>query len=233
MTLAKNLISDLKKLANKEQAKNLQRFFKTGIGEYGEGDIFWGLKVPQIRQIAKNYYNLNFFDVEKLIKNPVHEIRLCALVILAHKAKTDEKMAYKIYLRNTKCINNWDLVDLTAPQILGAYLDGKDQRVLEKLAKSKSLWEKRIAMLATFHFIYNGDVKPTLKIAEILVYDDCDLIQKAVGWMLREVGKRCSQRAEEEFLKKYAKNMPRTMLRYAIERFSQEKREYYLKQDKH
>jgi 3-methyladenine DNA glycosylase AlkD len=233
MTLAKNLISDLKKLANKKQAKNLQRFFKTGIGEYGEGDIFWGLKVPQIRQIAKNYYNLNFFDVEKLIKNPVHEIRLCALVILVHKAKTDEKMAYKIYLRNTKCINNWDLVDLTAPQIVGAYLDGKDQRVLEKLAKSKSLWEKRIAMLATFHFIYNGDAKLTLKIAEILVYDDHDLIQKAVGWMLREVGKRCSQRAEEEFLKKYAKNMPRTMLRYAIERFSQEKREYYLKQDKH
>lgn len=231
--LKNNLIKDLKKLANKEQAKNLQRFFKTGIGEYGEGDIFCGIKVPIIRQVAKKYYDLDFKDIESLIKNPVHEVRLAALLILVNKAKLDQRIAYKIYLRNTKYINNWDLVDLTAPQIIGVYLEDKDQSILEELAKSKSIWERRIAMLATFYFIYKGDPKPTLKIAKILVHDQHDLIQKAVGWMLREVGKRCSQEIEEEFLRKYAKTMPRTMLRYAIERFSQEKREYYLNQFKH
>jgi 3-methyladenine DNA glycosylase AlkD len=225
----KNLILDLKKLADREQAKNLQRFFKTGVGDYSEGDIFWGIKVPVTRQIAKKYYGLDFKAVEKLIKNPVHEVRLCSLLILVKKYQDNPELAYKIYLRNTKYINNWDLVDLTAPQIVGAYLDDKEQSILGKLARSKSLWERRIAILATFHFIKKKQPELTLKIAEILVNDSHDLIQKAVGWMLREVGKCCSQQIEEDFLNQHVKTMPRTMLRYAIERFPEPKRRYYLK----
>lgn len=223
-----SLLKELKGLANKPQARMLRRFFKTGPGEYGYGDTFWGLKVPQIRTLVRKYSRLDFKSVEQLIRYPVHEVRLCALLILVAKYKTDPARTFRIYLKNTRYINNWDLVDATAGYILGAYLDGKSKSVLWKLARSKLLWERRMSIIATLCYIVQGQSGPTLKIARMLLKDRHDLIHKAVGWMLREVGKRCSQAEEEAFLKKYAAIMPRTMLRYAIERFSQAKRKYYL-----
>lgn len=223
------IISALRRFADKKRKDNLQRYFKTGKGEYGEGDIFLGITVPQIRSVAKEFKDTSFQDVERLLCNLEHEIRLCALLILVGKARQDKKKAYEIYISNTRYINNWDLVDLTAPDIVGGYLNGKDKRILEKLAQSNSLWERRIAIMATFYFIKKGQCEDSFKIAQILLYDKHDLIHKAVGWMLREAGKRCSLEKEEDFLKKYASEMPRTMLRYAIEKFSQEKRSQYLK----
>jgi len=232
MTINK-LIKELKKLENKKQAALLQRFFKTGKGEYGEGDIFLGIKVPVQRKIAKKYEDLSLKEIQKLLKSKIHEHRLVALFILIDKYKRSDKKQKKIifnlYLKNTNYINNWDLIDLSAPNIVGDYLLDQNRKILLKLARSKSLWEKRIAILSTFAFIANGEYKDTLKIAEILLNDKHDLIHKGVGWMLREVGKRISQKQEEKFLKKYYKKMPRTMLRYAIERFSEKKKRFYMK----
>lgn len=224
--------TELLKLKNPQKAKLLQRFFKTGKGEYGEGDIFLGLVVPQQRKVAKRFPNLSLEELQKLLNSKIHEYRMVALFILMeqHK-KADEKEKEKIfhfYLKNTKNINNWDLVDLSAPSIIGNFFLDKDRKVLSKLAKSKSLWERRIAILSTFSFIGNNQFQDTLKIAEILLHDNHDLIHKAVGWMLREIGKR-NQEIEENFLKKHYKNMPRTMLRYAIEKFSARERQRYLK----
>jgi len=222
---------ELKKLASKQQAKILQRFFKTGKGQYGEGDIFLGIKVPVQREVAKKYFNLTLSDLQKLLNSNIHEYRLIALFILiAQYNKVNElkkKKIYQFYLKNTKKINNWDLVDLSAPNIVGNFLLDKNRSILYKLAKSKNLWEKRIAILATYT-IRNNDYSDTLKISKILLYDDHDLIHKAVGWMLREVGNR-DMKAEEKFLQKYVKQMPRTMLRYAIEKFPEKKRLSYLK----
>ena len=222
----------LKKISNKEDAKILQRFFKTNKGEYGEGDIFIGVRVPQQRELVKKYWEMNLKEVESLLKTNIHEYRLVALLILVKKFEgADEKLRKKIfnlYLKNTKYINNWDLVDLTAPNIVGTYLLDKSRDILYRLAKSKNLWERRIAILATYTFIKQGEYQDTLKISEILLKDKHDLIHKAVGWMLRELGKRVDQAIEEKFLKKYYKSMPRTMLRYAIERFSEKKRKKYL-----
>lgn len=223
----------LKNLANPQKVEILQRFFKTGKGEYGEGDKFLGVVVPDIRKIAKKYSQaVTLKDLKHLVKSKYHEERLLALIMLVLKyakvdAKEQEKI-YKFYLNHTKYINNWDLVDLTAEHIVGAYLEDKDKNILETLAESKNLWERRIAILSTFHYIKNKDSKHTFKIAEILLNDKHDLIHKAVGWMLKEVGKRCGEEVEEMFLKKYHKRMPRTMLRYAIEKFSLEKRNHYL-----
>ena len=230
-------ISDLKKemdeLANKKQAINLQRFFKTGPGQYGEGDVFLGIKVPVQRSVAKKHQNITLEECQELLCSKIHEHRLVALLIMMlryDKAGDDEKKKiFSTYLKNTKNINNWDLVDLSAPNIVGNHLLDKDRSILYKLAKSNLLWEKRIAMLATFEFIANGETKDTLAIAEILLNDKHDLIHKAVGWMLRELGKRVSQQKEEEFLKKHYKKMPRTMLRYAIERFDEKKKKEYMK----
>mgnify|MGYP001575830650 CR=1 FL=1 len=223
------LRADLRKLADPEKAKILQRFFKTGKGEYGEGDIFLGITVPQSRSIAIKYKNLAFGDIKRLLRSKIHEERLIALLILVHNFKNkdekEKKYIYDFYLKNTKYINNWDLVDLSADKIVGTSIDSgvvstPQNDILIKLAKSKNLWERRIAIISTFKFIKRQkDASWTLKIAEILLNDKHDLIQKAVGWMLREVGKQISQKVEEEFLRKYYKNMPRTMLRYAIERF--------------
>lgn len=222
---------DLKKLANPKQAALLQRFFKTGKGEYGEGDIFLGIKVPEQRKIA-NKYDLDLKEIQGLLNSKIHEHRLTSLFILIKKYnksnENERKKIFEFYLRNTKNINNWDLIDLSAPKIVGNYLLDKDRSVLYKLAKSNSLWEKRISILATAAFIVNDEYKDTLRIAEILLNDKHDLIHKGVGWMLREVGKR-DQKIEEEFLKKYYKKMPRTMLRYAIEKFEENKRQFYLK----
>jgi 3-methyladenine DNA glycosylase AlkD len=229
----KELKKELDSLANPKQAALLQGFFKTGPGEYGEGDVFLGIKVPVQRQAAKKHKDLSLSDLQELLSSKVHEHRMSALFILTDKYnKSDSKgrkEVFDFYLKNTHNINNWDLIDLTAPSIIGNYLLDKDRTILYKLARSNSIWEKRIAMLATFEFIASGEAKDTIAIAEILVNDKHDLIQKAVGWMLREVGKRVSQAEEEKFLKKHYKTMPRTMLRYAIERFDDKKKSEYMK----
>lgn len=223
---------EIRQLANPEKAKILMGFFKTGKGQYGEGDKFLGITVPQTRTLVKKYQQLSLEQTLQLLQSQFHEERLFALLVMvAQFEKGDEKTRKKIfqaYLKNTKWINNWDLVDLTADRIVGAYLAGKPKDLLFKLTSSKILWERRIAMLATFHEIKNGRSEIALAIAEKLLNDKEDLMHKAVGWMLREVGKRCSQKEEEVFLKKYATVMPRTMLRYAIERFEEKKRLGYL-----
>jgi len=225
-----NLKQDLNKLADPKQAKILSSFFKTGKGEYGEGDVFLGIKVPEQRKIVKKYSNLSLKDTQALLNSKIHEHRLVALLILVDKYnKSDKKQEIvDIYLKNTKKVNNWDLVDLSAHKILGEYLLDKNRKILYKLAKSKDLWEKRIAIISTAAFINNNQFDDTLKISEILLNDNHDLIHKAVGWMLREVGKK-NQAVEEKFLKKYHKTMPRTMLRYSIERFDEKKRKFYMK----
>ncbi len=220
---------EIEKLSNPVKAKLLQRFFKTGKGEYGEGDIFLGITVPEQRKIAKKYKDLKLNDIQDLLNSNFHEHRLVALIILVEKYEKgdNKKQIVDFYLKNTHNINNWDLVDLTSHKILGKYLLDKDRSILFKLAKSKNLWEKRISIISTFAFIRNKDFSYSLKIAELLLKDKHDLIHKAVGWMLREIGKK-DQDAEEAFLKKYYKLMPRTMLRYAIEKFKPEKRKRYL-----
>lgn len=231
--LLQSLKSALQKLADPQKAQTLQHFFKTGKGEYGEGDKFIGVVVPDIREIAEKYYSLfSVLETEKLLHSKIHEERLCALFIFIHEfEKGDEnlqKQIYDIYLSNTKYINNWDLIDLSAKKIVGKYLFAKDRSILYKLAKSNNLWERRMAILATFYFIGRKDYKDSLKIAKILLNDKEDLVQKAVGWMLREVGKRCSQKILEDFLKENYKQMPRTMFRYSIERLPENRRKMYL-----
>jgi len=222
------LKEELERNKDAEKAKVYSRFFKTGKGEYGEGDLFLGLSVPKQRKIAKNYIDLNLDEIQELLLSKIHEHRLVALMILIFKYKKNfDKEIVDFYLQNTKNINNWDLVDLSAYQILGHYLLDKDKSILYKLAKSDNLWEKRISIISTYEFIKNNKFEDTLEISEILLNDKHDLIHKAVGWMLREVGKR-NLETEEEFLKKYYKQMPRTMLRYSIEKFWEEKRKFYL-----
>jgi 3-methyladenine DNA glycosylase AlkD len=227
-----NLIKELQSVRDAEQAKNLQRFFKTGVGEYGEGDIFLGIKVPKQREIVKKYTGLNLIHIQKLLESKVHEYRLVGLLILVDKFKTlleEEKgNIFNFYIKNTKNINNWDLVDLSAPNIVGEFLLNKKRDILYKLAKSNSLWEKRISIISTSSFIKREEFKDTLRISTILLKDKHDLIHKAVGWMLREMGKR-NQEILEDFLKKHYKEMPRTMLRYAIEKFPEGLRKKYLK----
>jgi 3-methyladenine DNA glycosylase AlkD len=226
------LKKDLNKLKNRQKATVLKRFFKTGKGEYGEGDIFLGIIVPKQREISKKYADIDLEYLQKLLSSKIHEYRLVSLLILVQKYKKaadlEKKKIVDFYLKNTKNINNWDLVDLSAHKILGEYYLKKNKKILYKLAQSKNIWERRIAVITTFEFIRNNQFAESLKIAEMLMSDQHDLIHKAVGWMLREIGKR-NQKIEEKFLMKYYKNMPRTMLRYAIERFSDKKREYYMK----
>ncbi|MDD5332085.1 MAG: DNA alkylation repair protein [Candidatus Nanoarchaeia archaeon] len=225
-----DLKKDLENLKDLDKAKLLSGFFKTGKGQYGEGDIFLGIKVPDQRKLAKKYSDLNLKDVQKLLESKIHEERLVALLILIIKYKKSEnkKEIFDFYLKNTKNINNWDLVDLSAPNIVGDYLTDKNRKILYDLAKSNHLWEKRIAIVSTASFIRKNDFKDTIKISEMLIDDKHDLIHKAVGWMLREVGKR-NQDTLENFLKIQYKKMPRTMLRYSIEKFDEEKRQSYLK----
>ena len=229
-----DLVADLQKLENPQKAKILSRFFKTGKGEYGEGDIFLGITVPQTRSIAKKYTNLNLKDLEKLLSSKIHEHRLIALLILIENYRKDsiehKNSIFNFYLKNTKFINNWDLVDLSAPKIVGNFLLDKDKSILYNLAKSSNLWEKRMAIISTFAFIRLYKFKHTLKISEVLMKDNHDLIHKAVGWMLREVGKR-NKEVEEKFLNQHYMKMPRTMLRYAIEKFDNNKRKKYLERN--
>ena len=222
----------LRSLGSPEQAANIARFFKTGPGEYGEGDQFIGVKVPVIRKVAKEFKSLPLAEVESLLHSEIHEERLLALVILVSQfEKADiaiRKSIYDLYLANTGHINNWDLVDLSAPKIVGGHLETRSRKPLYRLAKSASLWERRISIVATGWFIWRDDFADTLKIAEILLGDQEDLIHKAVGWMLREVGKR-DEATLIEFLDKHCRVMPRTMLRYAVEKFPEKKRRGYLK----
>jgi 3-methyladenine DNA glycosylase AlkD len=227
---------DLSQLSNPEKAKKISRFFKTGKGQYGEGDIFLGIPVPEQRKVAKRYTDLPLTDLQELLSSRIHEHRLTALLILVAKyGKADNSgktEIFSFYLKNTENINNWDLVDLSAPKIVGDYLFNKDTAILDNLAKSNNLWERRIAILSTFTFIRNNHFEDALNIAELLLHDEHDLIHKAVGWMLREIGKRDQER-EERFLYKYSMQMPRTMLRYAIEKFDEQKRKFYLTQITH
>jgi 3-methyladenine DNA glycosylase AlkD len=219
-------------LGDKKHAAVSQRFFKTEPGEYGEGDIFIGIKVPVLRKLAKEYLDLALKDTRKILRSKYHEVRLLALLIMVGQfSRGDEKKKksiYELYLKNTRYINNWDLVDLSAYHIVGPYLMDKSREPLFELANSGSLWERRIAIMSTFYFIKNNEFTDTLEIAGILLSDAEDLIHKAVGWMLREIGKR-QLKTEEAFLKRNYKIMPRTMLRYAIEKFPEPKRKRYLK----
>ncbi|MFC1594407.1 DNA alkylation repair protein [Candidatus Omnitrophota bacterium] len=222
----------LKKQSNKRKAKILQRFFKTGPGEYGEGDVFIGVVVPQIRKVVQQFDALSLAETVKLLQSSIHEERLAALLILvkqyAVSSQQSRKKIYTMYLKHTQYINNWDLIDLTAAHIVGAFLFDKSKKPLFVLARSPSLWERRIAILSTFHYIKHGRFDVTLVLAKRLLTDKEDLIHKAVGWMLREVGKR-NRALEERFLKKHYRKMARTMLRYAIEKFPEAERQAYLK----
>lgn len=228
------IVKEMQKLTNPPKAKLLQGFFKTGKGEYGEGDVFLGITVPETRKIAKKHVAMQLNEVSELLHSKIHEHRLVALLILVEKfKKTDENGKKKIcdfYLENSKNVNNWDLVDLSSHKIVGQYLLDKNKNILYKLARSNNLWQRRIAIIATFSFIKEGKFADSFKIAEMLLGDRHDLIHKAVGWMLREIGKK-DQKAEEKFLMKHYRKIPRTMLRYAIERFDDKKRKFYMKKD--
>lgn len=225
---------EMKKLATPARAKVNEWFFKTGKGQYGEGDKFIGLSVPQLRLIAKKYRDLLFKDITQLMKSEIHEERLIAVYLLVYQfekaGNPTQKKIYDFYLKNTQYVNNWDIVDSSAPYIVGVYLlkNPKEIKILDKLAASKSLWEKRISIISTYAFIQKGEDGLTYKIAEKLLNDKHDLIHKAAGWMLREAGKKVSLENEKKFLDKYAVTMPRTMLRYAMEKFSLEDKKYYL-----
>ena len=224
---------EIRSLADKERAIHSKKFFKTGKGEYGYGDIFLGVRTPQIRSIAKKNISISTTEMKTLIKSKYHEERLLGLIILANKYSKDKdekvrNQLYKIYVSSFKYVNNWDLVDVTCPHVIGKHLMDKERSILYSWARSEDLWTKRIAIVSTHWFIRKNDLDDTFKIAEILLNDEHDLIHKAVGWMLREAGKRDLEK-EEIFLKKHYKSMPRTMLRYSIEKFPEPKRQKYLK----
>ena len=235
--MSEQLKKELNDLKNPEQAKILQKFFKTGAGEYAEGDIFLGIKVPVQRLIAKKYFHLNFQEIQQLLNSKIHEHRLIALLILIEKYKKSKKnrleqrKIFEFYLKNTPNINNWDLVDLSAPQILGEFLQKEGTDLLTHLAQSKNMWERRIAIISTYPFIKKRRFGETLAISEILLEDKHDLIHKAVGWMLREIGKRNKKMLELFLMQRYHK-MPRVMLRYAIEKFPEDERKNWLKKAK-
>ncbi len=222
----------LRELADNERAKVQMRFFKTGKGEYGEGDRFLGVRVPDLRKLSKQYRDVHLDDVKRLLQSGIHEERHLGLFILVLQFKKGDEalrnVLYDLYMDNLAFINNWDLVDCSAEHIVGGWLAGRDKTILLDLAGSGDLWQRRVAMIATFHFIRKNDYSEALVIVRVLLADSHDLIHKAVGWMLREIGNR-DLAAEEAFLKKHYRDMPRTMLRYAIEKFPEKRRQLYLK----
>ncbi|MHB1376595.1 MAG: DNA alkylation repair protein [Candidatus Humimicrobiaceae bacterium] len=232
----KKLKEEVKSLASPQKAKILERFFKTGKGEYGEGDIFIGVQVPDARKIVRKYADISLDDTLQLLTSEIHEERLIALLVMVEKTKRADESAkeilFKKYLENTRYINNWDLVDLSADKIIGSYLFEKPKDILYLLAVSENLWERRISILATFDFIKKGFYEDALRIVKTVLNDKHDLIHKAAGWMLRETGKRCSQEVLEQFLLANYRKMPRTMLRYAIERLPEPLRLQYLNGEK-
>lgn len=229
---AKAIMAQLNTYEDPIKADFLQRFFKTGKGQYAEGDIFIGLNVPTTRKVVKNFINLPLGELEILLDSPIHEHRLASLIIMVSKAKREDeanlKKLYKLYLRRTDRINNWDLVDTSCREIVGVYLQDKSKAPLYKLAKSNSLWERRIAIVSTGQFIKHNQLEDTFKISELLIKDQQDLIHKAVGWMLREAGKK-DPKSLINFLDKNAKILPRTALRYSLERLSVSDKQYYMK----
>ena len=233
-TIAK-LRADLRKVASAERAVVSARYFKTGKGEYAEGDVFIGVPVPEVRKVARAHRELPLSDVDALLRSKVHEERQAALVILVDRfgrAKKDPELREqiaKLYLDRLDFVNGWDLVDGSAPQILGAWLVDRDRKLLDRLAASKHLWSRRVAMIATQHFIKQGEADDALRIAAKLVHDEHDLMHKAVGWMLREVGEYVDLALLRAFLRTHAATMPRTMLRYAIEKFPEKERQKYLR----
>lgn len=232
MTTLTQLKKDLARFASPAKAKIVAKFFKTGKGEYSEGDVFLGVKVPEVRSVVKKYLHLPLEDIKLLLQSKIHEHRLTGLLLLIEKFKrannAEKKKLVNFYLKCTKYVNNWDLVDLSAHQLLGEWLHDKPKNLLHKLAQSKNLWERRISIISTYSFIRRMQFAHTLQIAETLLHDSHDLMHKAIGWMLREVGKR-EQAVLERFLQKHAHHMPRTMLRYAIERFPEQQRKKYLR----
>ena len=233
-TMVDQLRKDLRSYARREKALFLQTYFKTGPGEYGEGDLFLGVTMGDSRKIARQYEALPLAELKQLLSSKVHEERVVALLIMTRQFEKGDgavkKRLFDFYLKHTKWVNNWDLVDQSAPTIVGEYLFlDPHKALLTRLAASISLWERRIAIIATLAFIKQGKPEETLRLAELLLHDPHDLIHKAVGWMLREVGARCSREALEDFLKKHYRTMPRTMLRYAIEHFPKERQQAYLR----
>lgn len=225
-------MAGLEAMGNPRQARVVAGFFKTGPGEYGEGDIFLGLRVPDIRGILPRCDGLREAAVLRLLRDPIHEARFLALLILVRRFQRGDgamrKRVFDFYVKHRRWINNWDLVDCSAEQVLGGWLFSLGKtRLLDRLARSKNLWDRRLAMIATLHFIRAGEFGPTLRISEVLLADPEDLLHKATGWMLREVGKR-DQGVEDAFLRRHYRRMPRTMLRYAIERFPETRRRAYL-----
>ncbi|UCE46507.1 MAG: DNA alkylation repair protein [Phycisphaerales bacterium] len=231
-TQTQQIMKKLRELSDSHIAAHSRRFFRTGPGQYGEGDRFLGIRVPVIRKCVREYPAISLPDTVELLKSPFHEARLLALLILVAKysramENAEREAIYRSYLKHTEFINNWDLVDCSAEHIVGAHLLDKDKRPIYKLARSKGLWKRRIAVMSTFHFVKREDFSDTLAIAELLLNDPEDLIHQSVGWMLREVGSR-NRKVEEKFLTKYYKQMPRTMLRYAIEKLPETDRQAYL-----
>jgi 3-methyladenine DNA glycosylase AlkD len=227
------LQTEFRKCGNTEYANHSQRYFKTGAGEYGYGDIFLGIRMPMIRQFAKENSDIPLADIKKLIRSEFHEERLLGLLILVYKydkskSEREKKKYYQIYIKSFKNINNWDLVDVTCPHIVGQHLFDKDRSILYEWANSNNLWTRRISIVTNLWFIRKGQWGDVFDISKILLNDEHDLIHKAVGWMLREAGKKDMNKTET-FMKKYYSKMPRTMLRYAIERYPEAKRQKYLK----
>lgn len=233
---AANFIKALSDYASEENSKNLARFFKTGKGQYGEGDVFIGVKVPQTRAVCRKFKHMPLPEIQKLLDSKVHEHRLAAVILLAGQIKQpkissqDRSKIYQMYLKNVRAgrVNNWDLVDLSAGYIMGTWLADKPKDILFELANSPSLWCRRAAIMSAFEFIMRGDATTSLQLAQKLLYDPHDLIQKAVGWQLREIGKRVNRKTLLDFLDAHAATMPRTTLRYAIEHLSPSQRQHYM-----
>lgn len=229
-----DILNEIKALADEDKARHLQRFFKTGKGQYGEGDLFLGINVPMVRSIAKKYYkDVTLAQIEELIRNPYHEVRLMALLLMVfvYEKTESKKENFDLYLKNVNYINNWDLVDLSCHAIVGNYVfNNKNNEVIYKLADSKHLWSERISVVCQYHFIKNRDFSLLLELSEKFLDHKHDLMHKAVGWMLREMGKR-DEKPLYEFLDKHYKVMPRTMLRYSLEKLPQYKKLYYMKKD--
>ncbi len=231
MLTATQLQKALDLAADPTYARGLQRFFKTAKGEYGEGDIFIGLKVPMLRRITARYRSLPLEQIEVVLESPVHEHRLAAVIIMADQAKMaqpkQQKALFELYLRRTDRLNNWDIIDASCPRVVGAYLQDKPKDVLFTLARSSNFWERRIAMVSTAWFIRAGQLDDAFAIATVLLNDQHDLIHKAVGWMLREAGKK-DEAALKQFLDAHAGTMPRTTLRYSLERLNEVDKAYYM-----
>lgn len=232
MNTYEKILEELKSLANPDQVKHLQRFFKTGIGDYGEGDLFLGLKVPTTRAVAKKYYSsVSLEEIEKLIQSPHHETRLVALLLMVfifEKDRDTQADVFNLYIKNVQYINNWDLVDLSCSKVFGRYVfETKDLAPLYEFANSNHLWSKRISVVSTYYFIKRNEFELIIELAEKFLTDKHDLMQKAVGWMLREMGKM-DVKPLYEFLDKHHKTMPRTMLRYSIEKLPPEERKFYM-----